>query len=57
MNADAMAELKKSDAGVRVDAAITAVRLADIAYDQKTLRIVAEADGAINVTVMQLPGL
>jgi len=55
--ADAMAELKKSDAGVRVDAAITTVRLADIAYDQKTLRIVAEADGAINVTVTQLPGL
>lgn len=55
--AEAMAELKKSDAGMRVDAAITAVRLADIAYDSKTLRIVAEADGAINVTVTQLPNL
>lgn len=54
---DAMAELRKSEAGIRIDAAITAVRLADIAYDSKTLRIVAEADGAINVTVMQLPNL
>jgi hypothetical protein len=51
----AMAEFRKNDQGVKVDANITAVRLAEIAYDSKTLRIVAEADGAINVAVTQLP--
>jgi hypothetical protein len=53
--AAAMAEFRKNDQGVKVDANITAVRLAEIAYDSKTLRIVAEADGAINVAVTQLP--
>jgi hypothetical protein len=53
----AMADLRKNEHGVKVDANITAVRLADIAYDSKTLRIVAEADGSINVAVTQLPNL
>ncbi len=51
----AMADLRKNEQGVKVDANITAVRLAEIAYDSKTLRIVAEADGSINVAVTQLP--
>ena len=51
----AMSEFRKNDQGVKVDANITAVRLAEVAYDSKTLRIVAEADGAINVAVTQLP--
>jgi hypothetical protein len=55
--AAAMADLRKNEQGVRVDAAISAVRLAEIAYDSKTLRVIAEADGAINVAVTQLPGL
>ncbi len=53
----AMADLRKNEAGIRVDAAITSVRLAEIAYDNKTLRIIAEADGSINVAVTQLPNL
>ncbi|RYG28900.1 MAG: DUF4403 family protein, partial [Burkholderiales bacterium] len=53
----AMAELRKNDGGVKVDAAITGVRLAGIAWDSKTLRIIAEANGSINVAVSQLPGL
>jgi hypothetical protein len=53
--AAAMTEFRKNDQGVKVDAAVTAVRLAEIAYDSKTLRIVAEADGSINVAVTQLP--
>ena len=53
--ASAMAEFRKNDQGVKVDANITTVRLAEIAYDAKTLRIVAEAEGAINVAVTQLP--
>jgi len=53
--ASAMAEFRKNEQGVKVDANITTVRLAEIAYDAKTLRIVAEAEGAINVAVTQLP--
>jgi hypothetical protein len=51
----AMADLRKNEQGIKVDANVTSVRLAEIAYDSKTLRIVAEADGAINVAVTQLP--
>lgn len=53
--AAAMADFRKNDQGVKVDAQVTDVRLAEIAYDAKTLRIVAEANGAINVAVTQLP--
>jgi hypothetical protein len=42
--------------GVRVDAAVTSVRLASIAYDQKTLRVIAEADGNVAVTLTKIPG-
>jgi hypothetical protein len=42
---------------VRVTADITSLRLADIAFDSKTLRVIAEAQGAINVSVTQLSGL
>jgi hypothetical protein len=40
-----------------VAAEITSLRLADIAFDSKTLRVTAEADGAINVFVTALGGL
>jgi hypothetical protein len=53
--AAAMADLRKNEQGIKVDANVTTVRLAEIAYDSKTLRIVAEADGSINVAVTQLP--
>ena len=33
--------------GVRVDAAVTGLRLADIEFDAKTLRVIAEADGTV----------
>ncbi len=35
---------------------VTALRLVDIAFDAKTLRVIAEADGSANVTVSSLPG-
>ncbi len=38
-------------------AEITSLRLADIAFDSKTLRVIAEAEGTINVSVTQLAGL
>jgi hypothetical protein len=55
--ADAIADLQKNEDGVRVAAEITSLRLADIAFDSKTLRVTAEADGAINVYVTALGGL
>jgi hypothetical protein len=51
----ALAEFRQAEPGVRVDAAITGLRLVDIAYDAKTLRIVAEAEGSAQATVTALP--
>ena len=55
--AAAIADFQKNEDGVRVTADITSLRLADIAFDSKTLRVIAEAQGAINVSVTQLSGL
>ncbi|HEU0083557.1 MAG TPA: DUF4403 family protein, partial [Bradyrhizobium sp.] len=50
-----ISDLRKNEDGIRVAAEITALRLAGIAFDSRTLRVIAEADGAINVTVTALP--
>jgi hypothetical protein len=55
--AAAIADFQKNEDGVRVAAEITSLRLADIAFDSKTLRVIAEASGAINVYITALPGL
>jgi Domain of unknown function (DUF4403) len=55
--ATAIADFQKNEDGVRVAADITSLNLADIAFDSKTLRVIAEAAGAINVTITTLPGL
>jgi hypothetical protein len=55
--AAAIADFQKNEDGVRVAADITSLRLADIAFDSKTLRVIAEAEGAITVNVTTLPGL
>jgi hypothetical protein len=39
---------------VRVETKINDLRLVGIAFDAKTLRVVAEADGAVNVAVTSL---
>jgi hypothetical protein len=52
-----IADFQKNEEGIRVDAEITNLRLGGIAFDSKTLRVIAEADGAINVAVTALPGL
>jgi hypothetical protein len=57
MIAGAITDLQKSDDGVRVTANIANLDLADIAYDSKTLRLIAEVSGTLNVTVAALPGL
>ncbi|HBK05864.1 MAG TPA: hypothetical protein DDZ81_08350, partial [Acetobacteraceae bacterium] len=55
--AAAIAELERNEDGVRVAAEITSLNLADIAFDSKTLRVIAEAAGTINVSITTLPGL
>jgi hypothetical protein len=57
MIASAISDLQTNEDGVRVAAEITSLNLAEIAYDSKTLRIIAEATGSINVTAAGLPGL
>ena len=55
--ATAIADFQKNEDGVRVAADITSLNLADIAFDSRTLRVIAEADGAISVNVTSLGGL
>jgi hypothetical protein len=55
--ASAIADLQKSGAGVQVAADIKSLVLSDIAFDSKMLRVIAAAEGAINVNVTALPGL
>lgn len=55
--AAAIADYQKSEDGLKVDAKIDSLTLADIAFDSKTLRIVAEAGGALNVSVTKLSGM
>jgi hypothetical protein len=55
--AAAIADLQRSEDGVRVTAEITSLRLADLAFDSKTLRVIAESEGSINVFISALPGL
>src|SRR6266481_1744161 len=43
--AAAISEFQKNEDGVRVAAEITSLRLADIAFDSKTLRVIAQAEG------------
>ena len=52
-----ISDFQQNEDGVRVAADITSLRLVDIAFDSKTLRVIAEAAGAINVYVTSLPGL
>jgi hypothetical protein len=51
----ALADFRKSADGVRVDAAVIDLRLTDIAFDAKTLRVIGEADGTVRVAVSKLP--
>jgi Domain of unknown function (DUF4403) len=51
----AVAEFTRQDPGVRVDAAITDLRLAGVDFDATTLRIVAEVNGGVRVNVTALP--
>jgi hypothetical protein len=51
----ALANFRKSEQGVNVEATVTSLRLAGIEYDSKTLRVIAEADGSVKIAVSALP--
>ncbi|WP_314947970.1 DUF4403 family protein [Bradyrhizobium cosmicum] len=53
--AAAIADYQRSEDGLKVDARIDSLTLADIAFDSRTLRVVAEAGGTLNVSVSKLP--
>ena len=55
--AAAIADLQRNEEGIRVAAEISGIRLADIAFDSRTLRVIVQADGAIKVFLSALPGL
>ncbi|MGB7855791.1 MAG: DUF4403 family protein, partial [Pseudolabrys sp.] len=50
----AISDFRKSADGVRVEAAVTGLRLVGIAFDAKMLRVIAEADGTVAVAVTKL---
>jgi hypothetical protein len=52
--AAAVANFSRQQPGVRIDAAITDIRLADIRFDATTLRVIAEVNGAAKVAVSSL---
>ena len=54
--AAALKEFQQSgDSGVRVDTTVSGLRLTGIEFDARTLRVIAEATGAVKVAVTQLP--
>jgi hypothetical protein len=55
--AAAISDFQKNEDGVRVTADITSLTLASIAFDSKKLRVIAEADGSVNVFITTLRGL
>jgi len=55
--AAAIADFQRGEQGVQVAADIKNLTLADIAFDSKTLRVIAAAEGTVNVNVTALPGL
>jgi Domain of unknown function (DUF4403) len=55
--ATAIADYQKTEDGLRVEANIDSLTLADIAFDSRTLRIIAEAGGSLNVHVTKLQGM
>ena len=51
----AIADFQKNEDSVRADAAVTGLRLMEITYDSKTLRVIAEVEGTVKVAVSKLP--
>jgi hypothetical protein len=55
--AAAISDFQQNADGVRVAAQITGLRLASIAFDSRTLRVIVVAQGTMNVAVTALPKL
>ena len=55
--ASIVSDFRKNDQGIRVEASVAAIRLDSIAFDSDTLRVIAQAEGSINVSVTSLPNL
>ena len=52
-----IADMQKNDSGVKIAAQINTLQLTGIAFDSKTLRVIANAEGGVSVAVSALPGL
>ncbi len=52
-----IADFQTNENGLRVAAEINSLRLAGIAFNSKTLRVIVETEGIINATVSALPAL
>jgi len=55
--AAAIADYQKNEDGMRVEAKIDSLTLSEIAFDSRTLRVIAEAGGTLNVYVTKLQGM
>lgn len=53
----AIAEFDRGSEDMRIDAAINSLRLVDLAFDSKTLRVIAEVGGTVRVAISRLAGL
>jgi hypothetical protein len=54
---DVVTDFRGSGDGIRMEASVNSIRLTNIAFDSNTLRVIAEANGTIGVTVTSLPKL
>jgi hypothetical protein len=55
--AAAVGDFTAQEKGLRATVSVDDLRLADVAYDSKTLRIIANANGSVNVAVSSLTGM
>lgn len=51
----AISDSRNSVPGVQVDASVVDIRLADIGFDAKTVRVIVEAEGTVSIAVTELP--
>ena len=51
----AIADMRNNVSGVQVDASVNDIRLADIGFDAKTVRVIIQAEGTVRITVTEFP--
>ena len=54
--AAAVGQLAQQAPGLAANAAVNDLRLVGVAYDANTLRVIANADGTVNVAISSLKG-